>query len=216
MPRKRFAGAAFFGFSGRIACGPCCRCVAGAGVCRRFSWAERRGLVSVRGVDQGCRVFSWAERWRRSGTFGRVCDATIGCRVPASFGRWKVSRRLRSVSPAGAAFSCGYPERERVNGAALRGVRSGACARSRSRRCVLRLWGRSRLCVLQLWCGSGVGLGNAFCGGGVASGFSRSCGAVASRVPARSRSVFRARASAGILCGRFSAGSILRDVFCQR
>ncbi len=122
------------------------------------------------------------------------------------------SRLFRAVTRSG----------ERVNGAALRGERSGACARSRfrrcvlrlrgrSRRCVLRLRGRSRLCVLRLWGGSGVGLGNAFCGGGVASGSPAAAGRW--RVGCRpGREGFRARASAGILCGRFSAGSILPKV----
>ncbi len=67
----------------------------------------------------------------RSGVDGRP---TSPQRIP---GR---SRLFRAVTRSG----------ERVNGAALRGERSGACARSRFRRCILRLWGRSRLCVLRL------------------------------------------------------------------
>ncbi len=194
-----------------------------------FLSGERIGAV-------GC--FSWAERWRRSGTFGKGvrCDdrmphrrrsgvdgrPTSPQRIP---GR---SRLFRAVTRSG----------ERVNGAALRGERSGACARSRFRRCVLRLLGWSRRCVLQcvlrLWCGSGVGLGGAFCGcwggpgcvfcgcwGGPGCVFC-GCGAAVDSLPVvpqlRSRGWGAGPVAKvfvrGLLCEVFSAGGFLREVFC--
>ncbi len=145
--------------------------------------------------------FSSAERWRRSGTFGKGvrCDdqmphrhrsgvdgrPTSPQRIP---GR---SRLFRAVTRSG----------ERVNGAALRGERSGACARSRFRRCVLRLLGWSRRCVL--WRRGGFG------------GAFHCCGA-AGGVPALSRRFscagFGGYSLRAVFCGKYSARRILSKV----
>lgn len=105
-----------------------------------------------------------------------------------------------------------------MNGAVLRGERSGACARSRSRRCVLRLWGRSRLCVLQLWCGSGVGLGNAFCGCWVGLGGAFCGGGAVSvvRSTAAEPRVGCRPGREGFSCAGFCARFSLRAVFCGK